>query len=34
VWGRKEVFVQSDEDSSLSQPQVLRPRIADSMWPY
>jgi len=26
--------VQSDEDSSLSQPQVLRPRIADSMWPY
>jgi hypothetical protein len=34
MWGRKEVFVQSDADSSLSQPEKLRPRIADNMWPY
>jgi len=34
MWGRKEVFVQSDADSSLSQPEKLRPRMADNMWPY
>jgi hypothetical protein len=34
IWGRKEVFAQSDADSSLSQPEILRPRIADNMWPY
>ena len=34
MWGRKEVFVQSAEDSSLSQPEKLRPRMADNMWPY
>jgi len=34
MWGRKEVFVQSDADSSLSQPEILRPRIADNQWPY
>ena len=34
MWGRKEVFVQSAEDSSLSNPEVLRPRIADQLGPY
>jgi hypothetical protein len=34
MWGRKEVFVQSTPDSSLSQPEILRPRIADQIWPY
>ena len=34
MWGRKEVFVQSAPDSSLSQPQILRPRIADQIGPY
>jgi Icc protein len=34
MWGRKEVFAQSPEDSSLSQPEILRPRIADRIGPY
>ena len=31
MWGRKEVFATdlSAPDSSLSQPEILRPRIAD-----
>ena len=35
MWGRKEVFAQSPEDASkVSIPEVLRPRIADTIWPY
>jgi hypothetical protein len=36
AWGRKEVLATdlSGPDSSLSQPEVLRPRIADRMYPY
>jgi 3',5'-cyclic AMP phosphodiesterase CpdA len=34
MWGRKEVYSQSPEDSSLSQPEILRPRIADRIGPY
>jgi len=34
MWGRKEVFAQSPEDASKSIPEVLRPRIADTIWPY
>ena len=34
MWGRKEVYAQSPEDSSLSQPEILRPRIADRIGPY
>ena len=34
MWGRKEVLAQSPPDSSLSQPEVLRGRIADKLWPY
>ena len=34
MWGRKQVFVQSPPDSSLSQPEILRPRIADQIGPY
>jgi 3',5'-cyclic-AMP phosphodiesterase len=36
MWGRKEVFATdlSGPDSSLSQPEVLRPRIADRIYPY
>ena len=34
MWGRKAVFAESLSDSSLSQPEVLRPRIADEMWQY
>ena len=34
MWGRKQVFVQSPEDYSKSIPEVLRPRIADTLWPY
>ncbi len=34
MWGRKDVFVQSPEDSSLSNPEVLRPRIGDNLGPY
>jgi len=34
MWGRKEVFAQSGPDASASNPEILRPRIADQMWPY
>jgi len=34
MWGRKEVLAKSAPDSSLSQPEVLRPRIADQIGPY
>lgn len=34
MFGRKEVFAQSPSDSSLSQPEILRARIADNQWPY
>ena len=36
MWGRKEVFATdiSGPDSSLSQPEILRPRIADRIYPY
>jgi len=35
MWGRKEVFARSPEDASkASIPEVLRPRIADTIWPY
>lgn len=35
MWGRKEVFAKSPEDASkVSIPEVLRPRIADTIWPY
>jgi 3',5'-cyclic-AMP phosphodiesterase len=34
MWGRKEVFAESPADSSLSQPEILRPRIADQLGPY
>ena len=36
MWGRKEVFATdlSGPDFSLSQPEVLRPRIADRIYPY
>jgi hypothetical protein len=34
MWGRKQVFVQSAPDSSLSQPEILRSRIADQIGPY
>jgi Icc protein len=35
MWGRKEVFAKSPEDASkISIPEVLRPRIADTIWPY
>lgn len=35
MWGRKEVFAQSPEDASkVTIPEALRPRIADTIWPY
>jgi Icc protein len=34
MWGRKEVFAQSTEDSHANIPEILRPRIADNMYPY
>ena len=34
MWGRKEVLAKSTSDSSLSQPEVLRPRMADQIGPY
>jgi 3',5'-cyclic-AMP phosphodiesterase len=36
MWGRKEVFATdiSGPDSSLSQPEILRGRIADRLYPY
>ena len=33
-WGRKEVFAQSQADTSQQHPQILRPRIADNGWFY
>ena len=35
MWGRQEVFAQRPEASSkASIPEIIRPRIADQMWPY
>lgn len=34
IWGRKEVFAQSVEDSFANIPEILKPRVADGMWPY
>jgi 3',5'-cyclic-AMP phosphodiesterase len=36
MWGRKQVFATdiSGPDSSLSQPEILRGRIADRLYPY
>jgi hypothetical protein len=34
MWGRKQVFVQSPEDHDKSIPEVIRPRIADNMYPF
>ena len=34
MFGRKVVLAESPADSSLSQPEILRARIADKMWPY
>jgi calcineurin-like phosphoesterase family protein len=34
MWGRKEVFIQSPEDSSMYSQEILQPRIADKLWPY
>jgi len=34
MWGRKEVFIQSAADHDKSIPEILRPRIADNMYPY
>jgi hypothetical protein len=34
MWGRKQVFAQSTEDSKANIPEVLRPRVADNQWPY
>jgi 3',5'-cyclic-AMP phosphodiesterase len=33
MW-RKQVFAQSPEDYSKSIAEILRPRMADNMWPY
>ncbi len=32
MWGRKVVFAKSESDSSLSNPEILRPRVADQGW--
>ena len=34
MWGREEVFVQSPEDYAKSIPEVIRPRVADNMYPW
>ena len=34
MWGRKEVFIQSEADYDKSIPEILRARIADNMYPY
>ena len=34
MWGRKEVYAQSESDASASNPEILRPRIADQDWYY
>jgi 3',5'-cyclic-AMP phosphodiesterase len=34
MWGRKEILAKSPEDHTDNIPSVIRPRIADNMWPY
>ena len=34
MWGRKEVLAQFRAGCLGSQPEVLRPRIADRIYPY
>jgi 3',5'-cyclic-AMP phosphodiesterase len=36
MWGRKQVFADAQVDSGTgdNDNQILRPRIADNMWPY
>jgi hypothetical protein len=34
MWGRKEVFIQSEADYGGHTPEILRARIADNIWPY
>jgi hypothetical protein len=34
MWGRKEVFIQSEADYDKSIPEILRARVADNMYPY
>jgi hypothetical protein len=34
MWGRKEVFIQSEADYANNVPEILRPRIADNMYPF
>ena len=34
MWGRKEVFIQSEEDHDKSIAEVIRPRIVDNMYPW
>jgi hypothetical protein len=34
MWGRKEVFIQSEADYDKSVPEVIRPRIVDNMYPW
>jgi Icc protein len=34
MWGRKEVLAKSPEDHTDNISSVIRPRLADNMWPY
>jgi 3',5'-cyclic AMP phosphodiesterase CpdA len=36
IWGRKQIFAEAQVDSGTgdNDNQILRPRIADNMWPY
>jgi Icc protein len=34
MWGRKQVFAQSPDDYSKGIAEIIRPRVADNMWPY
>jgi hypothetical protein len=34
MWGRKEVFIQSEADYDNNVPEILRARIADNMYPF
>jgi hypothetical protein len=34
MWGRKEVFIQSEADYDNNVPEILRSRIADNIWPF
>jgi hypothetical protein len=34
MWGRKEVFIQSEADYAKSTPEILRARVADNMYPF